>query len=93
MTYKIIQGTKGQRYLKDGKLVSKDKIPEDVLASLVDDKPVRTCAICGKVATKARLLNLQTIECCEEHYTVTLGKLAELLRKKEENAQEEKVQV
>lgn len=76
--YKIIRGSKGDRYMFKGKLVKTASVPRDVIIKLnvgmpsVDVAPIEkvplTCIFCGMGTKITRFLNLQSIPICEEHY-------------------------
>lgn len=76
--YKVIQGSHGPRYMKDGKFVKKANIPPDTLIQLnvgmqdIDTTPVEPeihkCVFCDQVTKRYRLLNQKNIYVCEEDY-------------------------
>ena len=98
--YKIIQnGDKGTRYMKDGKFIAKDKVPEDVRIKLdrgelnvpVEEAPPvvreKECIFCGAHTNLTRMVNLQTVALCEEHYySETIGKVAQKLNERMQHA-------
>lgn len=95
-TYKLITSIKGDRYLKDGKLVGKDKIPGFIHKRLVlnqeisDEKvpftiPVKQCIFCDAYTKHCRVVNAQTIYVCEQHYySESVGKTVQQLREREQ---------
>lgn len=99
MKYKVIELPKGGlRYFRDGKLVSKTTIPANVFAQLKPDEefddegivpeaPVKTCIFCDAPTKISRLVNLQTVYICEEHYyDKTIGQIAQHLNKETQRA-------
>lgn len=93
MSYKVIQGSHGPRYMKDGKFVKKVDIPADILVKLdvgmqeitpEEPKTEKVCAICGQFGKMEKFLNGKAIVLCEDHYySNTTGKLVQLIREKE----------
>lgn len=89
--YKVLNTKRGYRYLKDGKLTAKAKIPEEVLHRLhsdeiVKDTPNKTCVICGAYATESRFVNGQAIELCEQDfYNLNIGQIVQHLNRKAQN--------
>ena|SRR3990167_9516847 len=94
--YKIIKSKYGNRYMKDSRFISKDKIPADILIKLdrgeinqpleeEKQKPVdKKCIFCGVESNWTRPINGQAIYICQEHYySETVGKIVETLREKE----------
>ena len=78
------------------RMVAKEKIPANIYELLrtqneVDDANLpleaawRECIFCGEHATKQRLLNLQTVDLCDEHYlNKSIGRIAQRLRERKE---------
>jgi hypothetical protein len=75
------------------KMISVKDIPTEILDKMVigepiSDEPVevpvsqeRKCIFCGINATDTRLINLQTVALCEEHYlNRTVGEIVQQLR-------------
>lgn len=87
MSYSIVKGAKGTRYLKDGKFIAKAKIPEGVIQSLESGaNGERLCLFCGKETKLYRILDSQPVYLCEEDYqNRNLGQVAQ--RKRELSAQ------
>jgi hypothetical protein len=84
--YKAITGSKGTRYLKDGKLIAKSKIPEATLKALDEgDDKGKFCIFCGIPCKYERFINLQTVYVCEEHYqNKTVGQTAQRMNNEKE---------
>lgn len=80
--YQIVKGTRGTRYLKDGKFIAKDKIPEGVIQSLESGaKGDKLCLFCGKPSKLTRAYNAQPVYLCDEHYyDKTMGQIAQKAR-------------
>lgn len=81
------------RYKKDGKMIAAKEVPENILQVLQhnpifneEDEPVRTdksCIFCGTHSNLTRVVNLQTVALCDEHYySQTLGTIAQHLKEK-----------
>lgn len=87
--YKQSKGPRGRwLYFKNGKMISKNSIPEDILFGMEPEKPVsdqlpefRKCVFCGQPATEEKWLNGEKQYLCLDDYnTRTSGELAEKLR-------------
>lgn len=87
--YKQSPGPRGRvLWFRDGKMISKKDIPEDVLSTMELQKPVddtkpefRKCVFCGQPATEEKWLNGEKQYLCLDDYnTRTSGELAEKLR-------------
>lgn len=84
--YKKVKGPHNNvRYSKNGIFISKDKIPISVLEELtrtnVVDVPIKECVFCGVGCKFTRLVNLQTVYLCDEHYySKTIGQIAQQIR-------------
>lgn len=96
MIYKLIQGKNGQRYMRNGRLVSESKVPEDIIEKLKIDpvyddsyiEPSKSCIFCGQQSKLSRFINLQHVPICEEHYQeMTVGKIVQKLREISETNQ------
>ena len=89
--YKIINGPKGTvRYMLNGRMVKATSIPEDVMIRLhetpLEKASDRLCIFCGAPSKYSRLVNLQSVYICNEHYySKTLGQVAEQDRKQRIN--------
>lgn len=78
-----------------GKLVKRASIPPEALQKLfmekvVEEAPKKSCLFCGAFAPCVRLVNLQAIALCNEHYYgKTIGQVVQHIREqaniKEEN--------
>jgi len=85
--YKMINGPKGTvRYMLDGRMVKAVSVPEDIMARLhttpTEATSDRLCVFCGAPSKYSRLVNLQTVYICNEHYyDKTIGQVAEQIRK------------
>lgn len=74
--YRIITNSKGDRWMKDGKFVSKDDVSEAVKKLFRKE-----CFLCDQIGNHKRLLNGQQLPLCDEHYyQTTLGRLAQASR-------------
>ena len=92
--YKFSKGSRSLMYFKDGKLISKNSIPENVFQSLVENEEFddnglkpdvlhKECIFCNKYAGFSRLVNLQMVDLCEHHYYDTnVGQIAQRLQEK-----------
>lgn len=87
--YKQTKGPKGRfLYFKDGKMISKAAVPAEILDTLQLQKPVddtkpefRKCIFCGDRGTEQKLINLQSVDLCFEHYhNKTTGEIVQHLR-------------
>lgn len=96
--YKNAAGDTGFRYLKNNKLTKESTIPPEVLDKFsinpeveYDDEPERRrCIFCDSPQKRIRTLNLTMIDLCEWHYqNMTLGKIAEQVRKIEQTVPKE----
>lgn len=86
------------RYKKDGKMISPKDIPENIL-QVLQTNPVfneeapaevrnKSCIFCGMYSNIVRLVNLQSVALCEEHYySQSLGTIAQHL--KEQSSEEQ----
>lgn len=80
-----VRGT--YRYMLDGKLISVKNIPAEELAKFEGKleivEPVKldkTCLFCGQPGNYPRLVNLRSVDLCEEHYFNTnIGMIAQKL--------------
>ena len=90
-SYKIVTGRNGDRYMKDGKFISKASLPPEVYTQLKVDQittdeelnPIidKTCIFCGIYSNLSRLLNGQTIYLCDGHYySESTGKTVQRMR-------------
>lgn len=83
MEYKILNTTRGVRYMKGSKFCSIKDIPEDVLQRLNNQETVNTtrdCPFCGGAGTEEKTLNSVRYYLCLEHYdTKTTGELAQTI--------------
>ena len=98
--YKNAASDTGFRYLKDNKLTKESRIPHEVMEKFqftpevdYDDEPSRRrCLFCDSPQKRLRVLNLTMVDLCEWHYQhMTLGKVAEQVRKVEEEIAREAV--
>ncbi len=76
---------RGVRYRADGKLVSVRDVPVEELARLNEDVSVerepRSCLFCGGPARYQRLVELQTIDICDQHYySETVGSIVHKMK-------------
>lgn len=87
--YKMTPGPRGrQLFFRDGKLISKKDVPEDILSGMELQKPVddtapefRKCVFCGLPATEEKWLNgAKQYLCLDDYQTKTTGELAEKLQ-------------
>lgn len=86
--YRIVRGSKGVRYMKDGKLIAKAKVPAGVLEELDKaevaenkSKAIKACLFCGSAGRFQRFVNLTNVDLCEDDYwNQNVGKIAEKLR-------------
>lgn len=92
MIYKKTETKSGIRYRRDGLLFSVNNIPLNILEILqtqseyndtpIPEKDVHTCIFCGTETTWGRMVNLETLFLCKDHYySENLGKLAQKQRK------------
>lgn len=86
MEYRIIQSTKGTRYMKGSKFCKVSDIPEDVLQRLHNQDKVdtsRDCVFCGQPGTEEKTLNsVRYYLCLDDYNTKTTGELAETIYKR-----------
>lgn len=85
--YKLIKSKHGNRYMKDGKFVKYDSVPQEIkdkletnnaAATLLDPKK---CLFCDEPATETRYVNMQTIALCSEHfYSMNIGHIVMKLK-------------
>lgn len=90
--YKVVEGKKGTRYMKDGKFVASSTVPDSVKADLIGhigsesvnqevDTKEPVCLFCGQSATKQRLVSFQMVALCDEdYYDKNVGKIVGKLR-------------
>jgi len=94
MSYKTIKGPRGSvRYMKDGKMISKNSIPQDILIKLevgmndvsnIEVENIHKCIFCGQVTKQYRLLDQQAIYICQDdYYDKTMGQIAKQVKQKE----------
>lgn len=96
MSYTVIQGSHGPRYMKDSRFVKKADIPADILIKLdvgmkevmpeTEAKEPKThlCVFCGMGTKQYRLLNQKAIYVCEnDYYNKTIGQVAQEVRRQE----------
>ena len=93
MSYKVIQGSRGPRYMKDNRFVKKLDIPADILIKLdvgmqeltTEDNPLteKVCAVCGQWGKMSKFLNGNAIVLCEDHYySLTTGQVVQKIRER-----------
>lgn len=87
--YKRIEMSRGTRYFKDGKMVARDKLKLHVLEALGDKDEFtdngRYCIFCGNRTNIYRILNLQQVALCKQHYdTESAGRIVQHLRETNE---------
>ncbi len=87
-------------YYHDGKLTSIKNIPDHIAIALAsgtkeldetqyEDKEMKqtqdkSCIFCGQPTNIERLVNLQRVYICEEHYhTTNIGQIAQKIREKD----------
>ncbi len=56
-------------------------------ATLKVTLPDHICVVCGEPGTKQRYVNFQTPWVCDEHYSVTLGRIAKIIREEFTNVE------
>lgn len=87
--YKQSKGPRGRwLYFKNGKMISKSNIPENILSTMEPEKPVsdqqpefRKCVFCEGPATDEKWLNgSKHYLCFDDYQERTSGELAERLR-------------
>ena len=85
--YKIVEGAKGKRYMKDGRFIKASDVPEEELKRLELNIPDtiegdnKKCIFCGMYSNLPRTVNGRTIYLCNEHfYSETIGKIAQKIR-------------
>lgn len=80
MEYRIINSSKGTRYMKGAKFCRASDIPEDILQRLHNEETINTskdCPFCGRPGTEEKTLNSHRYYLCLEDYqTKTTGALA-----------------
>lgn len=85
MEYRLIQTSKGPKYMKGSKFCKATDIPEDVLQKLHTQETVdtsRDCPFCGQKGTEEKTLNSHRYYLCLEDYnTRTTGELAQTIDK------------
>ncbi len=90
--YKVIEGTRGKRYMHNGKLVKTSDVPEDIIEQLKDratveeehEKVNKSCIFCGMHGNFPRLVNNRTIYLCsQDYYDRTIGQCAQKLNQGE----------
>lgn len=94
-TWKTWKLGKKNIYQKDGRTVKSDTVPPEVVAGLEHTNPLddtnipeapipvvdKSCVFCGMGSRMTRLVNMQTVYICDQHYyDKTIGKIAERLR-------------
>lgn len=80
-------------YMRDNKMIKKTDVPKKIFEQLnsgateVDDSEVDTstnvklCVVCKSYGNLTRVVNLQTVALCEEHYYgMNIGQLAQFIR-------------
>jgi len=78
-TYKTFLLKGNKRYMRDGKLIAKDKVPLDIVEKLNESNIVnedveiketsgKECIFCGNYAKYSKFINMQTIAICVDHY-------------------------
>lgn len=87
--YKQSKGPRGRwLYFRNGKMISKNDIPEHILAGMEPEKPVsdqapefRRCLFCAQPATEEKWLNGRlNYLCLDDYQTKTTGELAEKVK-------------
>lgn len=87
--WKVIDlGNKGKRYMRDGKLVKKAEVPDNILNNESEtfeeetiQKVEKKCIFCGAHSNLQRFVNMQTVVVCDEHYySETMGRVAQKLK-------------
>ncbi len=85
-------GKGGVRYMKDGKLIKATAVPQHLLQILkpgdtLDTEatppspPAKICIYCGHYAKMSRMVNMQTVYLCDEHYyDKNIGQIAGRLK-------------
>lgn len=99
--YKVRDGIKGRKlYFHDGKMISIQDVPDEVLYELqftdqVEERHLepprfnKPCLACDKEGKYERIVHMQTIVLCNEHYySLNIGKIAQLLKEKSGEKQE-----
>lgn len=92
MKYKRFQVRGQDRYMLDGKMISKLKIPPHILKNLQGKSEIDTeeaeptvdnkCIFCGTETKMSRFINLQSIALCSEHvYAKTTGEVVQQYNK------------
>lgn len=87
--YKQSKGPRGRYlYFKNGKMISKKDIPEDILQTMEPGKPVsdaspefQKCIFCGSLSTDPKYINGQKVNLClDDYHGKTTGECVEQLR-------------
>lgn len=90
--YKVLEGKRGKRYLRNNRFINRDKILISVLERLTPDQPVRIkeCLFCGGESKMERPFNRQSVVLCDEHYySRNIGQIAAEIRKQAEEVDNE----
>lgn len=78
--YKVLNTSKGTRYMKDGKFVKADDMPEFIKEG---HDPTTDCVVCGNGGNHKRMiLGMATCLCDNHYYSATYGAVAGILKKK-----------
>lgn len=81
--YKVIEGKRGNRYMRNNRFINRDKLLISVLERLKPGEPVRIkeCLFCGGESKLERLVMGQSIVLCNEHYYHSnIGQIVQKLR-------------
>lgn len=87
--YKRFKVHNSYRYMKAGSgFISVKDVPQSVIDSFTDDKPVvsdKKCVFCGEVSKLTRIVNLQTVYLCDkDYYDKSIGKIAQKLQENDQ---------
>lgn len=84
--YKKITGSKGDRWLKDGKFIKASEVPKEVKQNFITDDEIKgKCLVCGESPDHKRNILGMIVEVCDKDYyspQCTYGYLAGILKKK-----------
>lgn len=90
MEYKILNTSRGVRYMKGAKFCSVKDIPEDVLQKLHTQDKVdtsRDCIFCGQPGTEEKTLNtIRRYLCLTDYQERSTGELAQAVNYRLNNA-------
>lgn len=80
MSYKIIKSSKGTRYMKDGKFVKKEVVPQFILDGHDPEGDCIECGIGGE--HKRMILGIKVALCDIHYYSLTYGYIAGLMKER-----------